>query len=430
MNSAVFRKQKKERAPSVKIKSGAGGGDKFLIVGVILLALIGLVAVYSASSYTAGLDYGSPFYFVIKQAEGVALGAVAMIVTANINYRIYKRAGVIFLAVGIIMLALVFIPGLSVEVYGAKRWINLGFFTLQPSEIAKFCFVVFAASYFSNDVNRTNTFLGILPVLAAGGATCLLIIIEPNMSITVCVGAVMLIMLFAAGVKKRYLFAIIVPVIALIPVLIAIEPYRLKRLSAFLNPWESPRGEGYQLLQSLYGLGSGGLFGVGLFNSRQKFRFLPFSESDFILSVIGEELGFIGTVLLFALMFFVIIKGIKITSKSRDMFGYLLSVGITGVYAVQVVVNALVVTGSIPPTGLPLPLISAGNTSIIIFMAAFGVLYNISENKRFSQLFERRITSSSDDIIYQGPTATHRLSLPDSHSGKRCRTQSAASAKK
>lgn len=189
----------------------------------------------------------------------------------------------------------------------------------------------------------------------------------------------MLAILFLAGVKVKHFLLILIPCIALIPVLIVIEPYRLKRLTAFLNPWESPKGEGYQLLQSLYSLGSGGLFGVGLFNSRQKYRFLPFSESDFILSVIGEETGFFGTTLLFLITAFLIWRGIRAANRADDFFGYILAVGITSTYAVQVIVNALVVTGSIPPTGLPLPLISAGNTSILAFSAAFGVLYNISK---------------------------------------------------
>ncbi|MBO7525263.1 MAG: FtsW/RodA/SpoVE family cell cycle protein, partial [Clostridia bacterium] len=212
----------------------------------------------------------------------------------------------------------------------------------------------------------------------AGGITCLLIILEPNMSITVCVAAVMLAVLFAGGMKIKHFLLILVPALLAIPLLIIAEPYRLKRLSAFLDPFESPKGEGYQLLQSLYGLSDGGLFGVGLFNSRQKYRFLPFSESDFILSVIGEETGFFGLLALFSVTLVIIIRGVKIAARSEDYYGYLIACGITAVYAVQVVVNALVVTGSIPPTGLPLPLISAGNTSLVIFMTFFGVLYNVS----------------------------------------------------
>ena len=160
--------------------------------------------------------------------------------------------------------------------------------------------------------------------------------------------------------------------------MIIAEPYRLNRLSAFLNPWASPKGEGYQLLQSLYALGSGGWFGVGLFGSRQKFRFLPFSESDFILAVIGEEVGFIGLAALFMLILFIVVRGIKIAVNCNDFFGFILAMGITGIFGIQSLVNALVVTGSIPPTGLPLPLVSAGNTSLIVFLFSFGILFNIS----------------------------------------------------
>lgn len=190
----------------------------------------------------------------------------------------------------------------------------------------------------------------------------------------------MIALLYASGVKIKYLLIIIVPLLIAAPILIISEPYRLKRLMAFINPWASPKGEGYQLLQSLYALGSGGFWGVGLFNSRQKYRFLPFAESDFILSVIGEEFGFIGVSLLFLVMLFLIWRGFKAAIKCKNYFGFLLAIGISFIFAVQVGVNALVVTGSIPPTGLPLPLISAGNTSLIVFMSAFGILHSISKD--------------------------------------------------
>ena len=161
--------------------------------------------------------------------------------------------------------------------------------------------------------------------------------------------------------------------------MIILEPYRLKRLSAFIDPWASPKGEGYQLIQSLYALGNGGLFGTGLFNSTQKYRFLPFAESDFILSIIGEELGFLGLLAFFLCCGFIIYRGFKIAGACKDRFGYLLASGFTLVYGIQVVINALVVSGTIPPTGLPLPLISSGNTSLIITMASMGVLYNLSK---------------------------------------------------
>ena len=178
--------------------------------------------------------------------------------------------------------------------------------------------------------------------------------------------------------KIRYFVILCIPALLALPAMIIAEPYRLSRLSAFLDPWENPRGEGYQLIQSLYALGNGGWFGTGLFNSRQKYRFLPFAESDFILSIIGEEFGFFGTSLLFIVCGLLIWRGIRVAKKADDLFSFLLASGITLVYGIQTVVNALVVSGSIPPTGLPLPLISAGNTSLIITMSSMGVLYAIS----------------------------------------------------
>lgn len=230
--------------------------------------------------------------------------------------------------------------------------------------------------------NKIKKFKGLLPVLLVGGSLCLLIMLEPNMSITMCVGLVMIVMLFVGGMRAKHFFILSIPAVALVFLLIIIEPYRLDRLMAFINPWASPKGEGYQLIQSLYSLGSGGLFGVGLFNSRQKYLFLPFSESDFIFSIIGEEFGLIGSVFVLLVFLIVIILGIKIGLRAKDRFGCLLSVGISSIIAVQVLLNVAVVTGSIPPTGLPLPFISAGSTSLMVFLGAIGVILNIDKQSR------------------------------------------------
>ena len=279
-----------------------------------------------------------------------------------------------------LLLALVFVPGIGRSNYGATRWIGIGGLTIQPSEVAKYGFVIFSSAYMSQNMGRVRTFKGILPVLLAGGGICGLIIIEPNMSVTMCVGMLMLTMLFAGGMKMKHFFIIFIPLLLAVPFLIIVEPYRLARLSAFLNPWESPKGEGYQLIQSLYALGNGGWFGTGLFRSRQKYRFLPFAESDFILSIIGEELGVVGIAVLFVACGLLIWRGLKVAKDAEDFFSFLMAVGITLVYGIQTIINALVVSGSIPPTGLPLPLISSGNTSLIITMASMGVLYAISKN--------------------------------------------------
>lgn len=354
-------------------------GDFTIPLAVVLLAVTGTVFIYSASCYSASATYNDAFYFVKKQVVGIILGIATMIFTASIDYHRLKKFTLPISLLAIVLLVLVFVPKIGVENYGAKRWIAIGPLTLQPSELAKFALILFSATYISSNPGNMRTLKGIIPILAYGLVLCALIIAEPNMSITVCMVALMISILFAGGMKIKYFLLLAIPAVFLAVLLILIEPYRLDRLSAFLDPWASPKGEGYQLLQSLYALGSGGWFGVGLFNSRQKYAFLPFSESDFILSIIGEEIGFIGIVVFFLLLFYIIFRGIKTASKSKDFFGYILSVGITMIFGIQVVVNALVVSGAIPPTGLPLPLVSSGNTAIIIFMAEMGILYNVSK---------------------------------------------------
>lgn len=349
---------------------------------VILISVLGIVFIYSASNYVAEKDYGNKFYFVRKQLVGLVIGIGFMIFCLKFDYQILKRGGIWYYVFSMVLLALVFVPIFSVEVYGAKRWIRLVFFTIQPSEIAKFCYIIFVAGYFGKDPDRARSLKSIILPVLLGVLMCLMIILEPNMSITMCVAMLMIGLLFAVGVKKRFMLMLIVPVILAVPLLIIIEPYRLNRLSAFLNPWSSPKGEGYQLIQSLYALGSGGWFGVGLFNSRQKFKFLPFAESDFILSVIGEELGFLGVCVLFLAFALLIVFGFITAKNTKSVFSFVLVVGITLIYAIQVFINALVVTGSIPPTGLPLPLISSGNTSLVMYLGAFGLMINIYRKER------------------------------------------------
>ncbi|MBQ9081284.1 MAG: putative lipid II flippase FtsW [Clostridia bacterium] len=358
-------------------------GDVGLLVLVGAYALFGVIMVYSASSYNARVLYDDEFYFFKKQLIGYVLGLVAMIAVGFFDYRklfSVKWVKWVVYIIPIILLILVFVPGIGVTNYGATRWIGLGPITVQPSELAKYGYVVFCAAYIAKDPMRVKSFLGILPLLVSGVLICILIILEPNMSVTMLVAALMISMVFLSGTKFVNLLFLVIPCLIAVPALILAEPYRLLRLSAFLNPWASPQDEGYQLIQSLYALGNGGWFGVGLFNSRQKYRFLPFAESDFILSIIGEELGFIGILILFAAAGLIVYKGFKIASACDNLFGNILASGITLVFGIQTLLNALVVSGSIPPTGLPLPLISSGNTSLIITMLSMGLLYCISRH--------------------------------------------------
>ena len=288
----------------------------------------------------------------------------------------YKKFYWVFYLVGLAFLAIVFIPGLSKTSYGATRWISLGFFTIQPSEIAKFCLVFFLAGYLS-DGDKLANFKHILITLSLGGVYCVLIMLEPNMSITMCVALTLIFMMFVGGLRLKVFGLLAVPAIALVAVLILIAPYRLNRVMAFINPWANPLDEGYQLIQSLYAIGSGGVWGVGLFNSRQAELFLPFSESDFIFSIIAEELGLVGCVALCMIFLVLIINIFKVGLKADNKFSAFLCFGIAAVISIQTLLNIAVVTGSIPPTGLPLPFISAGSTSLLVFMSAIGVVLNV-----------------------------------------------------
>ncbi len=390
INQRLNLKMKYKLYPNMLPNSANALSLKIFII-VLILSIFGCLMVYSASSYSALNNYNNEYHFLIKQIIGVVLGIVALICTYKIDYHIYMKYKWVACALSFIFLILVFIPGIGVSNYGANRWIGLPGFTIQGSEIAKFGFIIFCACVLCGKNFDAHKFKSYLPILIVGLAMCVLIMLEPNMSITMCVGIVMLIMLFVGGMKSKHLTALAVPALAVVPFLIILEPYRLKRLFAFIDPWASPQGEGFQLIQSLYSLGSGGWFGVGLFNSRQKFQFLPFSESDFIFSIIGEEFGFLGALILIAVFVILIALIIKVAIRAKDRFGCLLSVGVASVLGVQVLINLAVVTGSIPPTGVPLPLISAGSSSLIVFFASIGIVLNIckqstNQNKNFKSI--------------------------------------------
>lgn len=349
---------------------------------VVALASFGCLMVYSASFYSAKHHYGNGEFFLYKQILGAVMGVAGMVFFTFFDYHRLAKLKWWIVGATFVLLALVFIPGLGMESYGAKRWVSILGFSIQPSEIAKFALVIFTASYMSENHDKVKTLKGLLPVLAVGGLMCVLIMLEPSMSVTMCICFVTLFMLIIGGMSKKHTLMFSLPAAAAVPLLVVLEPYRLKRLMAFIDPWASPQGEGFQLIQSLYSLGDGGWFGVGLFNSRQKYLFLPFAESDFILSIIGEEIGFVGTVLFLALIIFLCFRLIKIAFNAKDRFGSMLASGVAFVIAVQTLLNVAVVTGSIPPTGLPLPFISAGSTSLLVFMSAIGVVLNVDRQSR------------------------------------------------
>ncbi|MDR0975504.1 MAG: putative lipid II flippase FtsW [Christensenellaceae bacterium] len=417
-----------------------------LFLAVVGLAIFGLFMIYSASHYNANYYYGKPFYFVSKQALGFALGLIAMTVLYFLDYRHYEKHFFAIFVFAVVLLLLVFTP-LGISKLGASRWIGFGSFSLQPSEIAKFAFVVFAAAIFSgakiklkkrgfsekeiaqnqfiyDNLSRAQTQNPEKPlyraqnskaltspnkspyraraknpfanenaqpiptlrqtflVLAAGGILCALVLAEPNLSITMCLAITVFLMLVFCGVRFKVLKWFIIPAVLALPALIIAEPYRIRRLLAFVDPWANPKDEGFQLIQSLYGLGNGGLFGVGFGESTQKYMFLPFSESDFIFSIIGEEFGLVGCVLFLAVLSYIVISIFRVGIDCPDRFGKYLCFGIGSVIAVQSLLNIAVVSGSIPPTGLPLPFISFGGTSLMVFMGAIGVVLNVHKQNR------------------------------------------------
>ena len=343
-----------------------------------VLSLLGLVFIYSASNYSASLTYGDAFYYVKKQAIALAAGIVLMIVGMKIKTEIFIKLKWVVFAVSVVLLALVFVPGLGSSSYGATRWVDLKFITFQPSELSKFGFVIFLGAYMAEKppVTIKNA---IIPLLC-GGIICGLIMAEPNMSITVVVGLSLLVMLFVGGFNGKLMAVLGCLVLAAGVLLVVLEPYRMDRLTAFLDPWKTPKDEGYQLIQSYYAISSGGLFGVGLFKSRQKYLFLPFAESDFIFSVIGEETGLFGCLAVMAIFFIYVFCGIKVAKKADSRYHTLLCIGITAVTALQAIINFAVVSGSIPPTGVPLPFVSSGGTSLMTFLFMTGILTNIARN--------------------------------------------------
>ncbi|MDE6667127.1 MAG: putative lipid II flippase FtsW, partial [Clostridia bacterium] len=340
--------EKKKFSPLInageKAKKITKAGDVPLLICVAFMACFGCLMIYSASSYTAEVQYGDSLYFVKKQLIGVVLGLAAMVGTCFLPYKKLIKLKFPAVIIAVILLALVFVPGVGITNYGATRWIGFGGVTIQPSEIAKYAFALFSAAYFAKNYEKVKTVKGVLPVLCVGILFCILIIIEPNMSITMCVGLLMLGIVFLSGTNLKTFLILLIPFVIAVPVLIILEPYRLQRLSAFIDPWASPKDEGYQLIQSLYALGNGGLFGKGLFNSTQKYRFLPFAESDFILAIMGEELGFFGLLIFFLACGFIIYRGIRIAKNCKDRFGFLLASGFTLVYGIQGAINALVVS--------------------------------------------------------------------------------------
>jgi len=353
--------------------------DFILFFTVITLLSFGVIMVYSSSAVSAYVNFNDSYYFFKRQIIWVTVGIIAMLFTLNIDYHVWRKLAAPILIVTVILLILVLIPGLGKVVNGARRWLGFGSLYLQPSEIAKLSMVLFCSASLARHQEKITSFVkGLVPQLIILLLVFGLILKEPDLGTALAIGGTIFVLLFTAGAKLSHLISLgTVGVVGVVAAII-LEPYRLKRLLAFSNPWADPLDTGYHIIQSLYALGSGGLFGVGLGRSREKFLYLPEPHTDFIFAILGEELGFIGTITVILLFFLFAWRGFKVAISAPDIYGSILAAGLTTMIVMQALMNIAVVTASMPVTGIPLPFISFGGSALIFTLAGVGILLNIS----------------------------------------------------
>ncbi|MHB8141829.1 MAG: putative lipid II flippase FtsW [Vulcanimicrobiaceae bacterium] len=388
MRSAAARTDPRrivEREPSVASRRSyiAVPPDRWLFIAVALLVGIGLVMIFSASSATAYAEHRDTAYYLKRQTEWLALGLLCAYIAYRLDYRLlYRLAPAIFI-LSLLTLAAVLVPHVGIAVNGARRWLGFHALSVQPSEFAKPALIIFLAALLSKKNEKIISLAGgLLPACGAIVAVAVLVLMEPDMgtaSLYALFGAVML---FAAGARITHLIA--VGAVTIPPAVLAIiaSPYRRARILAFIDPWKDPQNTGFHIVQSLYALGSGGFFGVGLGNSRAKFFYLPEQYTDFIFSILGEELGLIGTVSVVALFVLLAYRGIRIAVAAPDRFGCYLATGCTAMIVLQAFVNIGVVTSSWPVTGVPLPFISFGGSSLIVNLVAVALIANVGRQRR------------------------------------------------
>ncbi|WP_291656727.1 putative lipid II flippase FtsW [Clostridium sp.] len=357
-----------------------GKFNKQVFYSVLILLSIGTIMIFSSSSYYSLYEKGDAYYFLKKQLFSLVIGIIAMIVFMGIDYHRYEKYTKHIYIGTIFLLGAVF---LFPDINGAHRWILVGGQSLQPSEIAKYAIVIFLASMLSKNKDELKDFFkGPIKYLLASGIFAALIYKQPNMSIAVVIMAVTFVMLFIARCKISHLGFLVACGLGLVFKMIMGAGYRMSRWTSFLNPWADPSGESYQLIQSFYSLGSGSVFGKGLGQSIHKALYMPEPHNDFIFAIIGEELGLFGCIAIICLFVFLILSSFKIADKAIDSFGMYIASGITLVITIQAIINMAVVSGSMPVTGVPLPFISYGGTSLIFNLAAVGILLNISRQRR------------------------------------------------
>jgi len=349
-----------------------------------ILICIGIVMIYSASSIYAWERYKDGFFFLKRHIAFLIIASFLTLLVMSIDYRRLKKWAKPILVLSFLLLVLVLIPGVSREVAGARRWFRFKFLSFQPCELANIAMIIYMADFISRKTGYIRTFWrGFVPPMVILGALSVLILLQPDLGTVLALGIVVSVMLFVAGIRISYLLSVIVASFPLLYILIFNVAYRRMRIMSFLNPWLDPKGSGFQVIQSQIALGSGGIFGVGLGHSRQKLFYLPAAHTDFIFSIIGEELGLLGTVGVIILLIIFIQQGLKVIRNAPDKFAYFLSLGLVLMISLKAVINIGVSCALLPTKGLPLPFISYGGSSLIFDMVSIGILMNIARTGEY-----------------------------------------------
>jgi cell division protein FtsW len=347
----------------------------------VLLLSAGVVMVYSASAIVAADRFNDPYFFLKKQLFWALLGSVAMLVAVRVDYRHLERLVLPALIVAGVLLVLVLVPPFGQSINGTRRWIRLGVVSFQPAELAKLALVLYLAAFVARNGERLGELRrGLLPPLLVAGGFAALVFVQPDLGNCLTLIALTFGLLYLAGSPARYLGWALAPALPLLAIAIYTAPYRLRRMTAFWDPWSDPRGSGFQIIQSWLAFGNGGVLGQGVGGSRQKLFYLPEAHTDFIFAVIGEELGFLGAAVFASLFVVLIWRGLRIGLRTSEPFGAYLALGITLLIATQTLVNLGVVTGLLPTKGLPLPFVSFGGSALLMTMLSTGVLLNISQH--------------------------------------------------
>jgi cell division protein FtsW len=360
--------------------------DKLLFIATLLLVCTGVVMVYSASAVMAMEKFQRPYWFLVKQLAWALTGLALMPIVMRIDYRNYRQPAVIWTGLGVVLLALVavlFGPRLN----GATRWLGIGPFGIQPSELAKVAIIFYMAALLERRMERIDEVgYSLLPIAGVLGVVVGLIYLEPDLGTAVCIVMIATVMVFAAGISYRYIVGLLLVGLPIAYALMMASDYRRRRVAAFLDPWADPLGDGWQMIQSMIAVGTGGVFGRGLMGGVQKLFYLPEPHNDFIYSVIGEELGLIGATLVLACFCVITWRGLRTAMRAPDRFGAFLAIGLTTMVAFQAFFNISVVLGLLPPKGIPLPFVSAGGSSLLINLIGMGVLLNVSQHASSSQV--------------------------------------------